>query len=253
MRNILLRLRFDGTAYHGWQEQKALPTVQGVLQEALGALLGAPTPVTGCSRTDAGVHALGFACNFHTESGIPCEGMLRALNDRLPPDAAVWDCVEVPPDFHARFDATQKEYRYLIRCASVRDPFWRARALHCPYPLDCAAMDEAAQGFLGTHDFSSLRAVGGSGEKNPVRTVRFAHVQRDGETVVFTVRADGFLYNMVRIMAGTLLYVSQGKLSPRDIPAVLESRRRDAAGPTAPACGLYLAHVFYDRLTDAKE
>ena len=250
-RNILLRLRYDGAPFHGWQIQRNAITVQQTVQQALARLLGVPTPVTGCSRTDAGVHALGFACNFHTESGIPCAGMLRALNALLPPAVAVWECREVPPGFHARFDAAMKEYRYRFLFAPARDPFLYLRALQLDYPLKADAMHTAAQGFLGRHDFSAFRTVGGSGEKNPVRTVCFAAVTQTGGETVFTVRADGFLYNMVRIMAGTLLAVSQGKIAPDAVPAVIESRRRDAAGPTAPPCGLYLARVFYPALGDA--
>lgn len=249
-RNILLRLRYDGAPFHGWQTQQNAPTVQQAVQQALFKLLGVPTPVTGCSRTDAGVHALGYACNFKTESAIPCAGMLRALNALLPSAVAVWACREVPLSFHARFDAAMKEYRYRFVSAPARDPFLHLRALQLPYALDAAAMHAAARGFLGRHDFSAFRAVGGSGEKNPVRTVSHAAVARVGDETVFTVRADGFVYNMVRIMAGTLLYVSQGKIAPGGIPGIVAACRREGAGPTAPACGLYLARVFYTELGD---
>ncbi|ADU26573.1 tRNA pseudouridine(38-40) synthase TruA [Ethanoligenens harbinense] len=245
MRNILLLLRFDGAAYHGWQVQKNGVTVQEVLQNALETVLRHRPPVTGCSRTDAGVHALAYACNFRTEHTIPCQNLVRALNACLPDDIAVFACREVPPDFHARYSAHEKEYVYRILNAPARDPFWRGRALHVPYPLDEAVMDKAARGFLGTHDFAGFRAAG-SDVKDTVRTVFHSGVQRDGDLVLFRVRADGFLYNMVRIMVGTLLYTAQDKLQPADILAVIDSRDRTAAGPTAPAHGLYLNRVFYD-------
>lgn len=245
MRNILLLLRFDGAAYHGWQVQKNGVTVQQVLQDALETVLRERPPVTGCSRTDAGVHALAYACNFRTDRTILCAGLVRALNACLPDDLAVFACREVPPDFHARYAAHEKEYVYRILNTPARDPFERGRALHVPSRLDEAVMDAAARGFLGTHDFAAFQAAGSS-VKDTVRAVSAAEVRRKGGLVLFRVRADGFLYNMVRIMAGTLLYAARGKLRPEDIPAVVASRNRTAAGPTAPAHGLYLNRVFYD-------
>lgn len=244
MRNLLLRLRFDGTAYHGWQVQKNAPTVQQTLQDALETILRERPPVTGCSRTDAGVHAREYACNFRTERTIPRENLVRALNACLPDDIAVLSCTEVRADFHARYAALGKEYLYRILNAPVRDPFFHARALHYPFPLDCGLLDSAAEFYLGTLDFSAFRASGGK-DGNAVRTISHARVWRDGDLVFFGVRADGFLYHMVRIMVGTLLDVAQGKRKPDDIPAVIASRDRARAGPTAPAHGLYLNRVFY--------
>lgn len=245
MRNLLLTLRFDGTAYHGWQVQKNSVTVQQTLQDALETILHHRPPVTGCSRTDAGVHARSYACNFRTEHRIPCENLVRALNTCLPDDVAVLSCREVPDVFHARYSALEKEYVYQIWNTPVRDPFFRGRALHVPYPLDTDIMDEAARHFLGTHDFAAFRAAG-SAVKDTVRTISLSHVWREEDRVLFRVRGNGFLYNMVRIMVGTLLYTAQGKLKPADIPAVVASQNRTTAGPTAPAHGLYLNHIFYD-------
>ncbi|MFT8887996.1 tRNA pseudouridine(38-40) synthase TruA [Ethanoligenens sp.] len=248
MRNLLLYLRFDGTAYHGWQVQKNSVTVQQTLQDALETILRQRPPVTGCSRTDAGVHARSYACNFHTEHTIPSENLVRALNACLPGDIAVLSCREVPSSFHARYSALEKEYLYQIWNAPVRDPFQRGRMLHVPCPLDDAAMDKAARYFLGRHDFASFRAAGSS-VTDTVRTISCSQVRREKEQVFFRVRGNGFLYNMVRIMVGTLLYTAQGKLQPVDIPAVIDSLDRAAAGPTAPAHGLYLNRILYDEAT----
>jgi tRNA pseudouridine38-40 synthase len=244
VRNILLTLRFDGTAYHGWQVQQNALTVQQVLQDALEAVLGARPGVTGCSRTDAGVHANEYACNFRTVKHIPCENLLRAVNSKLPADIAVRGCREVPPQFHARYSASEKEYIYKIYTDQTRDPFLKGYALHYPYKLDIGAMQRAAEGFLGSHDFSAFCAAGG-GTADRVRCVTLAEISGEGPLVTLRVRADGFLYNMVRILAGTLLYVSQGRIYEGDIPKIIEAKSRDGAGPTVPAYGLYLNRVFY--------
>lgn len=244
LRNIALTLAFDGTAYHGWQVQANARTVQQMLQDALEAVLRQRPPVTGCSRTDAGVHAREYVCNFRTGSHIPCPNLLRALNVSLPPDIAVQDCREADPAFHARYSAAGKEYVYRILSGPARSPFWFRYALHWPWPLDMRRMQAAADAFMGTHEFSAFCATGGS-VRDHVRTVSAARVERTDGLVVFRVRADGFLYHMVRIMAGTLLDVARGAMEPDGIGAVLRSGRRDAAGFTAPAHGLCLNRVFY--------
>lgn len=244
MRNLLITLRFDGRAYHGWQVQPNGITVQQCVQDAVEAVTGARSAVTGCSRTDAGVHAMMFCCNFRTESPIPAERLAGALNAHLPRDIAVYGCKEVPPAFHARYDCKGKEYVYRIWNDRARNPFWEGRALHYPYTLDAAGLNRAAQGFVGRHDFSAFCAAGGSVE-DKVRTVRAARVVRGEELVSFYVEADGFLYHMVRIMMGTLLNLEQGKLGPSSIPSILEEGERARAGVTAPAQGLYLNRVFY--------
>ena len=244
MRNILLTLRYDGSRYHGWQVQQNAQSVQAVLQSAMEGLLGARPDVKGCSRTDAGVHADMFCVSFRTVSRIPCDRMIPALNVRLPFDIAVYGCREVEADFHPRYAALGKRYVYRIWNASERNPFWEGRALHCRRPLDAAFLNEQAAAYVGTHDFASHQAAGSTVEET-IRTVRRAEVERRGEMVLFTVEADGFLYNMVRIMAGTLLGLQAGSLEAGSIPAILESGSRERAGATAPACGLYLDHVFY--------
>ncbi|HIT52634.1 MAG TPA: tRNA pseudouridine(38-40) synthase TruA [Candidatus Fimivicinus intestinavium] len=244
MRNLLLTLRFDGQAYHGWQVQPNGVTVQQCVQDAVEAVTGVRSPVTGCSRTDAGVHALMYCCNFRTAHCIPCERLIPALNAHLPHDIAVYECREVAPAFHARYDCSGKEYVYRIWNSRVRNPFLEGRALHYPWPLDAAYLDRQAQCFVGLHDFSAFCAAGGSVE-DKVRTVRAAQVTRRGDDVFFAVEADGFLYHMVRIMVGTLLACAEGKLADGAIATVLAELDRSRAGATAQAQGLYLNRVFY--------
>lgn len=244
MRNIAATLAFDGTAYHGWQVQANAVTIQRVFQDAVESVLGSRPDVTGCSRTDAGVHAAGYVCQFGVTAGIPCRGLLLALNRVLPRDIAVRECREMPAGFHARYSAVGKEYAYRLLPGPARSPFWDRYSLHFPRPLDVPAMERAARYFSGTHDFSSFCAAGGSVEDH-VRTVARCAVGPEDGLLVLRVRADGFLYHMVRILAGTLLRVGRGDLPPERIPAVIDARDRSAAGPTAPARGLCLERVFY--------
>lgn len=246
MRNLLLAICYDGSGYHGWQVQQNAVTVQQVFQEALFRVLGEQPDLKGCSRTDSFVHARQFCISLKTEHGIPCERLVGALNHFLPEDIAVRSCREVAPDFHARYSCTGKEYIYQIWNNPVRDPFLNRRALHYWYALDAEKLNRAAACFLGAHDFTSFCTVDSRERGNLVRTVTKAEVAREGDMVTFTVAADGFLYNMVRIMAGTLLRVAQGKLTPEQIPGVIAAKDRHAAGPTAPPCGLYLNRVFYE-------
>lgn len=244
MQRLLLTLRYDGSRYHGWQVQKNGITVQETLQDAVERLTGIRSGITGCSRTDAGVHAEMYCCIFDTDFPLRGERMAKALNAHLPRDIAVYGCREVGMDFHPRYAALGKRYVYRIWNASERNPFWEGRAFHCRRPLDAAFLTDQAAAYVGTHDFLSHQAAGSTVE-GTVRTVRRAGVERRGELVMFTVEADGFLYNMVRIMVGTLLEIQAGRLEAGSIPAILESRSRDRAGATAPACGLYLDRVFY--------
>ena len=245
MRNLLLTITYDGTAYHGWQIQENALTVQQVFQEALVRVTGQREDLKGCSRTDTGVHARQFCLSLKTAAPMPPQRLLAALNHYLPPDVAVKDCREVPPDFHARYSCKGKEYCYEIWNHPVREPFLRGRALHYWYPMDEALLDQAARRYVGVHDFTSFCTLDSRDRGDLTRRVWESKVERRGNLVVFTVAADGFLYNMVRIMAGTLLRVQQGKLAPEDIPGIIAARERKAAGPTAPACGLYLNRVFY--------
>ena len=243
-RNILLTLAFDGTAYHGWQLQQNADTVQARVNAALSSVLNEPVNVSGCSRTDTGVHAEMFCCNFHTEKAIPAEKLVPALNFYLPQDIAVYSAEEKEADFHARFSCKKKEYVYRICNTPQRDPFWRNRALLYRYPLDEELLAQEAQDFLGPHDFSAF-CSSGSAVQNKVRTVEAVSVTREGNLLLFRVSADGFLYNMVRIMVGTLLAVSENKIERGSIPAILAGQNRLLAGATAPPQGLYLSKVFY--------
>ncbi|HIZ20318.1 MAG TPA: tRNA pseudouridine(38-40) synthase TruA [Firmicutes bacterium] len=244
MQRLLLTLRYDGTAYHGWQAQPNGVTVQQTLQDAVQAVTGVRSGITGCSRTDAGVHAEMFCCTLETASPLRGQKLCAALNAHLPRDIAVYGCREVGPDFHPRYDARGKRYLYRIWNEPQRNPFWEGRALHYRRPLDVERLDRAAKDYLGSHDFAPFCAAGSSVE-DTVRTVRACGLSRQGGLVVFAVEADGFLYNMVRIMVGTLLEMAAGRRPYDDIPAVFAAGDRAAAGMTAPAHGLILDRVFY--------
>lgn len=245
MKNYLLTIAYDGSRYHGWQIQENALTVQEAFQSALFRVTGLREELKACSRTDTGVHAREFCLSLKTESAIPPQRLVAALNHWLPEDIVVKSCREAAEDFHARYSCRGKEYCYEIWNSPIRNPFLQGRALHYWYPIDAALLDRAAKGYIGAHDFTSFCTLDRREKGDLVRTVIQAKVERQGNLVVFTVAADGFLYNMVRIMVGTLLRVQQGKLCPEDIPGIIQARDRRAAGPTAPACGLYLNRVFY--------
>ena len=245
MRNIKLLIQFDGAAFHGFQQQPNGDTVEAQLKQALQRLLGEACTVYGCSRTDAGVHANEFCCNFKTASDRDCDKLLLGLNAVLPPQIAVLSCEEALPSFHAQYDCLGKEYVYRIWNGKTRNPFMLDRALFYPFELDEAFLNAQAQAFVGTHDFSAFCASG-AGTKTSVRTVWRCGVARNGDVVTFTVCGNGFLYNMVRIMVGTLLDVQRGKLEADSIPSILLSKDRELAGVTAPAEGLYLNRVYYE-------
>lgn len=245
MKNLLLTIAYDGSHYHGWQIQENAVTVQAAFQSALFQVTGLREELKACSRTDTGVHAREFCVSLKTQSAIPPQRLVAALNHWLPEDIVVKSCREAAEDFHARYSCKGKEYCYEIWNSPIRNPFLRGRALHYWYPIDEKLLDQGAKGFLGSHDFTSFCTLDRREKGDLVRAVTQAKVERRGELVVFTVAANGFLYNMVRIMAGTLLHIQQGKLTPQDIPKIIEARERRAAGPTAPAWGLYLNRVFY--------
>jgi len=245
MRNIALRLRFDGTVYHGWQEQKNDVTVAATLQKALTRVCGHPVKVVGCGRTDAGVHAERYCANFKTDSRIPADRLPLAVNAVLPPDIAVVRAIDADSGFNAILSCLKKEYTYRIYNSRIRDPFYANRAYFHPVSLNTELMAEAARHFIGTHDFAAVRSVG-TETKTTVRTVYWYEIDKKGRMIELRVCADGFLYNMARAMVGTLIYVSEGKIRPEDIPALLKSRDRRLTGPTVPPCGLYLTRIWYD-------
>ncbi len=251
MRNIRIILAYDGTDFHGWQRQPDAPTVQACLEDALGKLAGAPTPVCGSGRTDAGVHAEHQVANFHTASAIPCANLLKALNDLLPPTVRIEQAEEVPADFHARYHVLRKTYRYRIAVAPICSPLLCRYVCHQPYPLDRARMSVAAQLLEGEHDFTSFAATDESEDddgKSCVRRIFRSQIlwRPRSSILIYEVTGSGFLRYMVRNIVGTLLEVGGGKRAPEDIPRLLAARDRTQAGPTAPAQGLCLVNVEYD-------
>ncbi len=245
MRNILLKICFDGTAYHGWQVQENAVTVQQTLQNAWTRICGNRDNVVGCSRTDAGVHANMYCCNIRTECETTCDKLITGLNAVLPDDIAVIDCAEVPFDFHARYDCKSKEYIYKIWNSDIKSPFLYKHTLHYKYRLDENLLNEQAKDFIGTYDYKAFCSSGSSVE-DTVRTVYSASVERNGDTVVFRVEADGFLYNMVRIMVGTLLDISSSKIQKNSIKNIILSGKRENAGLTVKPEGLYLNKINYE-------
>ena len=246
--NYLLTLAYDGTNYCGFQVQPNGRSVAQTFQDGLEAVLGCRPDIKGCSRTDAGVHALGFMLNFHADTRIPVEKLPLALNQHLPPDIRVLAARVVPEDFHARYAAHTKTYLYRIHNSPIDSPFDEKYYTRVPRRLDTAKMNTAARRFVGKHDFLALCAAGSSAAAHgdTVRTITACGVERKGDEVEITVTADGYLYNMVRILAGTLCEVGAGRMQPEAIPGILASRDRHKAGPTLPAKGLFLKSVEYD-------
>ena len=245
MRNIALRLRYDGSAYHGWQVQKTERTVAETLEKALSKMCGHTVKVVGCGRTDAGVHAEAYCANFKTDSRIPAERIPLAVNTLLPDDIAVFDAVEADENFNSILSCIKKEYTYRIYNSRMKDPFLINRAYFYPVPLDVEVMQRCAGQFVGTNDFAAVRSVG-TETKTTVRTVFYFEVEQKGKMIECRVCADGFLYNMVRAMTGTLIYASEGKIAPEEIKTILEKRDRRLSGPTVPPGGLYLTRLWYD-------
>lgn len=245
MKNIALRLRYDGSRYHGWQIQKKDITVAQTLEEALEKVYGEKIKVTGCGRTDAGVHALRYCANYRTNGAIPEDKIPLAVNARLPDDIAVSAACEAEENFNAISSCIKKEYIYKILNSSIRDPFLADRVCFWPQRLDMELISRAAKAFEGTHDFKAVRSVG-TETKTTVRTVFSCHAEKEGNIITISVCADGFLYNMCRAMVGTMVYAAYGKLLPEDIPELLAKGDRRLTGPTMPPQGLYLNRVWYD-------
>jgi tRNA pseudouridine38-40 synthase len=276
VRNLKLILSYDGSEFAGWQVQPRLATIQGTLASAIGRLTGENVLPQGSGRTDAGVHALAQVASFPTASPIPIDNWGKALNDILPASIRVLEVSEAAADFHARKSAQAKTYRYRMYRGAICPPFLARYVWHYPFPLQEDAMAEAAGCVLGEHDFTSFAAVdperverfeednrrgpfgfaqgwhGGpqkkvNDENINVRTIFSSAWTREGDELIYTVRGNGFLHHMVRNLVGTFLLVGKGTLSPADFRRILASRNRSAAGPTAPASGLYLVGVDYDQ------
>ena len=245
LKNLLITISYDGRHFHGWQIQQNALTVQEVFQNSLTKIIGSEFDVKGCSRTDSGVHANMYCISLKITHPILPERLKAALNRWLPKSVAVLDCIEVPLDFHARYSCVSKEYIYKIWNNEVRNPFLDGYALHYRYKIDENLLNNAAQAYTGYHDFSSFCTLDSREKGDMRRNVMSFSVMRDGDLVTMKVEADGFLYNMVRIMVGTLLRVQQGKINPDEISKIIEKKDRSFAGPTAQACGLYLNRVNY--------
>ena len=243
-RRILLTVSYDGTNYAGWQLQENAVAVQQRVEEALEKLIHTPIRVTGASRTDAGVHALGQRFHFDTFSRIPADKYAFALNTCLPPDIRILAGREVPGDFHARFDAQGKRYTYRIHNAPHASALYRNITAHVPYQLDVNLMRESLGVLLGTHDFAAFQAAG-STAKTTIRTLTDAQLAQDGDLLTLTVCGNAFLYNMVRIITGTMLDIGMGRKPANAFRTALETGNRLALGITAPACGLELTRVYY--------
>ena len=244
MRNIRLLIEYDGTNYAGWQWQKNDKTIQETLSKAVVQVVQEPVKIYGAGRTDAGVHALGQVANFNTNSNIPSKRLIRAINFYLPHDITVKEAVDVEESFHAQYNAVSKVYQYTLFNDWIRTSLSRNFCYVCGFQLDMDKMTHAAQYLTGTHDFTSFttRALQ---EKNRIRTIKKLEMKKEGKYIYFTVEADGFLYNMVRSIVGTLIEVGRGKTAVENVKVILDARNRNLAGPTAPAKGLCLMEVKY--------
>ena len=253
-KNYLIKIAYDGSGFSGWQRQPDKRTVQGVLEETLSFFTRQEIKLNGTSRTDAGVHAMGQCASFKGDFSIPTENLLKAVNASLSGgqarkftvgDVKILSIREVDPDFHARFDCKGKTYRYVIDNGEEADIFRRNYTGRVGEPLDVELMREAASYMTGTHDFKAFQSSGGEERETTVRTISGITVERQGTDVVIEVTGDGFLYNMVRIMTGTLMEAGLGKRTPESVKDVIHSLDRANAGPTAPASGLYLKEIYF--------
>lgn len=242
-RNLKLSLQYDGTDYSGWQVQPNGPTIQGLLTEVLTRIEGMPVTVYGAGRTDAGVHANQQVANYFTARTMTCEKFRRAINGNLPRDIRVTNVEQVSADFHARFSAQGKHYRYQVARSEFVSPFDYRYFYHYPYLLDIASMRLAAQFLEGEHDFAAFATA--CEQETTTRTITGLEIIETGDKLIFEVSGNGFLRHMVRTLVGTLIEVGRGKIAVADMETILQHRDRSKAGPTAPACGLILYRVKY--------
>ncbi|WBW98026.1 tRNA pseudouridine(38-40) synthase TruA [Oceanirhabdus sp. W0125-5] len=243
-KNIKLEVQYNGAKYYGWQKQKTHITVQEVLEKTLSKLLKEEIEVTGCSRTDSKVHALKYVCNFKSKTNIPCEKIKYALNPILPDDIVVLNSIEVDNMFHSRYSCIGKTYLYKILNREVRGVFGREGIYHYKDHLCLEKMKLASKYFIGTHDFNAFKSTGSS-VKSTIRTIESISIIKNDQEIIIEVTGDGFLYNMVRIIVGTLIQVGINKIEPEYIQTILKSKDRKLAGPTAPAEGLYLKEIYF--------
>lgn len=243
MRNLKLTIQYDGTKYCGWQKQPNSSGIQGTIEYAIYEITKEKVNIIGSGRTDAGVHALGQVANFKTNSNIPAARIPDALNAKLPKDISIIDCQEVSDDFHSRYSATGKIYRYLIYNKPYRSPLYKGISYHVRYDLDIEKMRVEAQSLLGTHEFKGFMSSGSS-VKDTVRTIHNISIEESGDLIVLEVEGNGFLYNMVRIIVGTLVDIGRGRID-KSLEEIIASQDRGEAGHTAPAHGLFLKKVHY--------
>ena len=248
VRNIVLVMSYDGTRYSGWQVQKNSTTVQEIFQNALKNVIHEDVDIKGCSRTDAKVHANEYYVNFMTSSKIDVKNIVNAMNRFLPYDICVKNAFKVDEKFHARYSCTGKEYVYKIWNHQIRSPFLHNYALHYWYNIDCDLLNSAKNYFIGEHDFTSFATLDKRNTQNMTRKIHDFGVYKQNNIIEIKISANGFLYNMVRIIVGTLLRIAQNKIKICDIPYIIDKKDRKYAGPTAPPHGLYLNKVFYDNI-----
>lgn len=245
MRNLLVEISYNGARYHGYQVQANAITITEILQDTIQKLLKKREAIIGCSRTDTGVHANSYYFNMRTESMIPPDRFVTIMNNALPDDIIVVSCIEVPIEFHARYECMGKEYIYKIWNSPSRNPFLADLALHHKNDIDVEMLNEAAQMIVGTHDFTSFCSMGFKPGTSMIKTVQYVRVYREGNFVYIRIKANSFLYNMVRIIVGTLLYINDGKLDKDSLSSIISARDRTRAGKTAPPQGLYLNSIDY--------
>ena len=246
MRNIRLTIEYDGKEFNGWQKQPNKLNIQGNLEKVISDLTKEKIEIIGSGRTDAGVHALGQVANFKTNSNIPIEKFAIAINSRIKQSIRIKKAEEVDERFHSRYNCKRKTYRYIINTSETGSAIYRNLEYNIKMQLDVKKMQEAVKFFVGEHDFSAFKSSGTS-SKSSVRTIYNAKVEQDGERIIIELTGNGFLYNMVRIISGTLVEVGLNKIKPEDITKIIESKNRQNAGKTLPPCGLYLVSVEYEK------
>lgn len=244
MRNIKLLIQYEGTAYAGWQRQDNALGIQEVIEEAIKKVTGEEVRLIGSGRTDRKVHALGQVANFHTSSQIPGHKFKYALNIKLPEDIQIIKSKEVDKNFHSRYDAKGKRYKYIIYNSPLANPIYRNFSYHIDKELDIYSMEKTARHFIGSHDFKSFMGPR-TGTVNTIRTISKIDMRKENELIYITIEGNSFLRHMIRIIVGTLVYVGIGKFEEQDIPKIIEARDRTKAGPTAPPQGLFLEKVYY--------
>ena len=245
MRNIKLTIEYDGKDFNGWQKQPNKLNIQGTIEQAIKCVTGEDVELNASGRTDAGVHALGQVANFKTNSKIPIEKFAIAINSRLKKSIVIKKAEEVDERFHSRLNCKKKTYRYIINNSEEGSAIYRNLETHIPQKLDVSKMEQAIKYFEGEHDFKAFKASGTS-SKSSVRTIYEAKIYQKGEKIFIELTGNGFLYNMVRIIVGTLVDVGLGKISPEDIPQIIDEGKRENAGKTLPPNGLYLLNVMYE-------